>query len=172
MPAHTVPNGDEGLALIDALGRVYRKHVRNAERLVTRRHAMRMTEFTLLQALATGGPMRLRQIALERFILAEDVFLAAGSMLERGFIRLVRVGDHFGPVEITPTGNRVQARLSPGLQARIAALTGTVARAERTRLINLMARLEAALDAEAVALGAAALELEQLAELMDGDIAA
>jgi DNA-binding MarR family transcriptional regulator len=172
------PAGFEALAcgedeIIHRLGRVYRKQVRNAERLITRRFSVRMTEFTILHMLASEGPMRLRRIAAERYLLGEDVFLAAGTLLERGFIRFTKAGEHYGPAEVTPLGRRLAERLAPRVLARQTELTTGFAKQNRTRLLNMLASLEAALDAEAKTQDATALEIDQLAELMDGnDIAA
>lgn len=159
--------------VIHRLGRVYRKQVRNAERLITRRFSMRMTEFTVLQMLSAAGPMRLRRIASERFLLVEDVFLVAGTLLERGFIRFAKNGEHYGPAEITQLGRRVTERLAPRVLARQTELTAHLAKHNRTRLLNMLAALEAALDDEAATQEAAALEIDQLADIMDGnDLAA
>lgn len=159
--------------IIHRLGRVYRKQVRNAERLITRRFSVRMTEFTVLQMLASSGPLRLRRIASDRFLLGEDVFLAAGTLLEQGLIRFVKPGDHFGPAEVTALGRRIVGRLAPRVLARQSALTAHFSKPSRTRLINMLKELEAALDEEALAQDASALEIDQLAELMDGnDLAA
>jgi hypothetical protein len=155
--------------IIHRLGRVYRKQVRNAERLITRRFSVRMTEFTILHMLASAGPLRLRRIASDRYLLGEDVFLAAGTLLERGFIRFVKAGEHYGPAEITPLGRRLATRLSPRVLARQTELTAQMAKQSRTRLLNMLAALEAALDDEARTQDATALEIDQLAELMDGD---
>jgi hypothetical protein len=155
--------------IIHRLGRVYRKQVRNAERLITRRFSVRMTEFTILHMLALKGPLRLRMIATERFLLGEDVFLAAGTLLERGLIRFTKAGDHFGPVDITALGRRLAERLGPRVLARQAALTAHLAAQQRISLIDMLASLEAALDEEAKAQDAMALEIDQLAEIMDGD---
>ena len=94
-----ITSGEE--EVLHRLGRVYRKQVRNAERLVMRRFSVRMTEFTILHMLSAAGPLRLRRIATERYLLGEDVFLAAGTLLERGLIRFVKTADHFGPAEVT-----------------------------------------------------------------------
>ena len=159
--------------IIHRLGRVYRKQVRNAERLITRRFGVRMTEFTVLQMLSSAGPLRLRRIASERFLLIEDVFLAAGTLLERGFIRFAKSGEHYGPAEITALGRRVTERLSPRVMAQQTGLTAQLAKHNRTRLLNMLAALEAALDDEAKTQDASALEIDQLADIMDGnDIAA
>ena len=155
--------------IIHRLGRVYRKQVRNAERLITRRFSVRMTEFTILQMLASAGPLRLRRIAAERYLLGEDVFLAAGTLLERGFIRFVKAGEHYGPAEVTALGRRLVERLSPRVLARQTELTAHLAKQNRTRLLNMLAELEAELDNEARTQDATALEIDQLAELMDGD---
>ena len=159
--------------IIHRLGRVYRKQVRNAERLITRRFSVRMTEFTVLQMLSTAGPLRLRRIAIERFLLGEDVFLAAGTLLERGFIRFAKSGEHYGPAEITQLGRRVAERLAPRVLARQTELTAHLVKHNRTRLVNMLAALEAALDDEAAIQESTALEIDQLADIMDGnDIAA
>jgi post-segregation antitoxin (ccd killing protein) len=159
--------------IIHRLGRVYRKQVRNAERLITRRFNMRMTEFTILQMLGAVGPLRLRRIANERFLLIEDVFLAAGTLLERGFIRFAKRDELYGPAEITALGRRVVERLSPRVLARQVELTTQLAKHNRTRLLNILAALEAALDVEAKTQEETALEIDQLADVMDGnDIAA
>jgi DNA-binding MarR family transcriptional regulator len=155
--------------IIHRLGRVYRKQVRNAERLITRRYSLRMTEFTILQLLSSAGPLRLRRISADRCLLVEDVFLAAGTLLEQGLIRFVKAGEHYGPAEITPLGRRLATRLSPRLMARQTELTAHLAKQNRTRLLNMLAALEAALDDEAKTQDATALEIDQLAELMDGD---
>ncbi len=155
--------------IIHRLGRVYRKQVRNAERLITRRFSVRMTEFTILHMLAAVGPLRLRRIATERYLLIEDVFLAAGTLLERGFIRFVKMGEHYGPAEITPLGRRLSARLSPRVLARQTELTAHLAKQNRTRLLNMLARLEAELDDEAKTQDSTALEIDQLAEWMDAE---
>ena len=159
--------------ILHRLGRVYRKQVRNAERLVMRRFSVRMTEFTILHMLSAAGPLRLRRIATERYLLGEDVFLAAGTLLERGFIRFVKTEDHFGPAEVTPLGRRLALRLGPRVLERQAQLTAYLTTQHRTRLLNMLAALETALDDEARTQDATALEIDQLAELMDGnDIAA
>ena len=159
--------------IIHRLGRVYRKQVRNAERLITRRFSLRMTEFTILQMLSTVGPLRLQRIASDRFLLTEDVFLAAGTLLERGFIRFSKHGEHYGPAEITPLGRRVAERLYPHMLERQKKLTAHLAKHNRTRLLNILAALEAALDIEAKTQEATALEIDQLADILDGnDIAA
>jgi post-segregation antitoxin (ccd killing protein) len=159
--------------VIHVLGRVYRKQVRNAERLITRRFSVRMTEFTILQMLSAAGPLRLRRIANERFLLIEDVFLAAGTLLERGFIRFAKSDELYGPAEITALGRRVTERLAPRVLARQTELTAQLAKQTRTRLLNMLAALEAALDAEAKTQDATALEIDHLADIMDGnDIAA
>lgn len=155
--------------IIHRLGRVYRKQVRNAERLITRRFGLRMTEFTILHMLSTGGPLRLRRIATERYLLLEDVFLAAGTLLERGFIRFAKIGEHYGPAEVTPLGRRLAARLSPRVLARQKELSAHLAKPSRTRLLNMLADLERMLDEEARMQDASAFEIEQLAEFMDGD---
>jgi DNA-binding MarR family transcriptional regulator len=162
-----VTSGEDDI--IHRLGRVYRKQVRNAERLITRRFSVRMTEFTILHMLASAGPLRLRRIAAERFLLGEDVFLAAGTLLERGFIRFVKHSDHFGPAEVTPLGRRLAERLAPRVLARQTALTAHLARQSRTRLLNMLSELEAALDEEAKTQDATSLEIDQLAELMDAE---
>jgi hypothetical protein len=159
--------------IIHRLGRVYRKQVRNAERLITRRFSVRMTEFTILHMLASAGPLRLRRIAADRYLLGEDVFLAAGTLLERGFIRFVKSGEHYGPAEVTPLGRRIAERLGPRVLTRQTELTARLAKQQRTRLLNMLTELEAALDDEARTQDATALEIDQLAELMDGnDLAA
>ena len=159
--------------VIHRLGRVYRKQVRNAERLITRRFSVRMTEFTIMQMLVAAGPLRLRRIASERFLLVEDVFLAAGTLLERGFIRFAKSGEHYGPAEITQLGRRVTERLTPRVLARQTELTAHLAKANRSRLLNMLAALEAALDDEAKTQESTALEIDQLADIMDdNDIAA
>ena len=159
--------------VLHRLGRVYRKQVRNAERLVMRRFSVRMTEFTILQMLSAAGPLRLRRIATDRYLLGEDVFLAAGTLLERGFIRFVKTGDHFGPAEVTALGRRLALRLRPRVLERQAQLTAYLTKQHRTRLLNMLAALETALDDEGRTQDATALEIDQLAELMDGnDIAA
>jgi hypothetical protein len=155
--------------IIHRLGRVYRKQVRNAERLITRRFSVRMTEFTILHMLSAAGPLRLRRIAADRYLLGEDVFLAAGTLLERGFIRFVKISEHNGPAEVTPLGRRLAARLSPRILARQTELTADLSKQSRTRLLNMLAALETALDDEARTQEATALEIDQLAELMDGD---
>jgi DNA-binding MarR family transcriptional regulator len=158
--------------IIHLLGRVYRKQVRNAERLITRRFSVRMTEFTILQMLSTAGPLRLRRIATDRFLLGEDVFLAAGTLLEQGLIRFVKAGEHFGPAEVTAQGRRIAERLAPRVLERQNALTAHLVKPNRTRLLNMLTALEAALDEEAKTQDATALELDQLAELLDGDVLA
>ncbi len=159
--------------IIHRLGRVYRKQVRNAERLITRRFSVRMTEFTILQMLSAVGPLRLQRIASERFLLIEDVFLAAGTLTERGFIRFAKSGEYYGPAEITALGRRVTERLAPRVLARQTELTAPLSKHNRTRLLNMLAALEAALDDEAKTQEATALEIDQLADIMDGkDIAA
>jgi predicted DNA-binding transcriptional regulator len=157
--------------IIHRLGRVYRKQVRNGERLIMRRFSMRMTEFIILQMLTEAGPLRLRRIAAERFLLGEDVFLAAGTLLERGFIRFAKYGDHYGLAEVTLLGRRLVERLAPRILARQTRLTETMAKPNRTRLLNVLAALEAALDQEAKTQEATALEIDQLAELIDADFA-
>ena len=159
--------------IIHRLGRVYRKQVRNAERLITRRFSVRMTEFTIMHMLSVAGPLRLRRIASERFLLIEDVFLAAGTLLERGFIRFAKSGEHYGPAEITQLGRRVTDRLAPRVLARQTQLTAHLVKHNRTRLANMLAALESALDDEAALQESTALELDQLADIMDGnDVAA
>jgi hypothetical protein len=159
--------------IIYRLGRVYRKQVRNAERLITRRFSMRMTEFIILQMLSALGPQRLQRIANERFLLVEDVFLAAGTLLERGFIRFIKAGEHHGPAEVTQLGRRIAERLGPRILARQSELTAPLTKHNRTRFLNMLAALEIALDAEAKTQEATALEIDQLADIMDGnDLAA
>lgn len=168
---NAVSSGED--EIIHRLGRVYRKQVRNAERLITRRFSVRMTEFTILHMLATAGPLRLRRIATERYLLGEDVFLAAGTLLERGFIRFSKPGEHYGPAEITPLGRRLAERLAPRVLTRQTELTAGLIKQSRTRLLNMLCLLEQALDEEARTQDATALEIDQLAEIMDGnDLAA
>ena len=45
------------------LGHVYRRDIRNGERLISRRYGIRMTEFVVLHMLALNGAMTLRDIA-------------------------------------------------------------------------------------------------------------
>ncbi|MGL4405303.1 MAG: hypothetical protein ACRCT6_06055, partial [Notoacmeibacter sp.] len=155
--------------IIHRLGRVYRKQVRNAERLITRRFSVRMTEFSILQMLSSAGPLRLHRISADRYLLGEDVFLAAGTLLERGYIRFLKAGEHYGPAEVTPLGRRLAERLGPRVLARQTELTAHLAKQNRTRLLNMLAEVEAALDQEARTQDATALEIDQLAELMDNE---
>ena len=159
--------------IIHRLGRVYRKHVRNAERLTTRRFGVRMTEFTILHMLAAGGPLRLRRIATARVLQGEDVFLVAGTLLERGLIRFVKTGEQYGPAEVTPLGRRLAEKLGPTVLARQTALTEHLPKHSQTRLVNMLIALEAMLDLETTTQAETALEIDQLADIMDGnDIAA
>ena len=154
------------------LGHVYRRDIRNGERLISRRYGIRMTEFVVLHMLALNGAMTLRDIADERFLLREDVFLAAGSLLERSLIRFVDRNDFFGSAEVTPEGRALAFRLAPHVHDRQSAILARLPKRDRTRLVNLLATLERALEEEGATLDAAALEIERLADVLDGDLAA
>ena len=71
------------------------------------------------------------------------------------------------------SGRRLAMRLGPRVLERQTQLTAYLTKQHRTRLLNMLSALETALDDEARTQDATALEIDQLAELMDGnDIAA